>query len=321
VSGERYRGFVFVPGDLAEDVDLPLELRKEILYVHARLAELDHWALLGVPWNSPVEKVREAYLAKVKVFHPDRHPGKRLGSYLARMQNVFRALTEARDLLQDPVRREPYVRKTAPADELARLQVRDIESEKRADERRARLARQNPLLARAVRIQDFLSRGKRALEEGRWQQALNDFQMVVSLDERHAEARKLAEDARRKLASSRAAEAYEAGLKAALAGQPQGALALFREAHEADPQNPRFAVAAARASLGAGDADGARELAERAVRAAPRDASAHEALARVLHATGQGREARKAAEKALELDPGLAEARALLKKLRWSFLG
>jgi tetratricopeptide (TPR) repeat protein len=306
---------------LAEDVDLPVELRKEILYVHAKLAELDHWALLGVPWNAPVDRVREAYLAKVKVFHPDRHTGKRLGSYLPRMETVFRALTAARDLLQDPAKREPYVRKTAPADELARMQVRDLESERRSEERRARLVRQNPLLARAGRIQDFLARGKRAFEEGRWQQALNDFQMVVSLDERHPEAKKLAEDARRKLGAARAAEAYESGLKAELAGQPQAALAMFRDAHEADPQNPRYAVATARAALGAGDAAGAREVAERAVRAAPRDGAAHEVLAQVLYAAGHNREAKKAAEKALEIDPDLADAKALVKKLRWNFLG
>lgn len=321
MSADRYKGFVFVPAELAEDVDLPVELRKEVLYVHARLAELDHWALLGVPWNAPVERVREAYLARVKIFHPDRHTGKRLGSYLARMETVFRALTAARDLLQDPVRREPYVRKTAPPEELARMQLRDLEAERRADERRARLARQNPLLARAGRIQEFLARGKRAFEEGRWQQALNDFQMVVSLDERHPEARKLAEDARRKLGASRAGDAYEAGLKAELAGQPQAALAMFRAAHEADPQNPRYAVATARAALAVGDAAAAREVAERAVRAAPRDGPSHEALAQALYAAGQSREAKRAAEKALELDPSLPDAKALVKKLRWNFLG
>jgi tetratricopeptide (TPR) repeat protein len=321
VSGDRYQGFVFVPAELAEDVDLPVELRKEILWLHARLDELDRWALLGVPWNAPVDQVRDAYLARVKVFHPDRHPGKRLGAYRARMERVFRALTEARDLLQDPVRRAAYVRSTAPPEELARLQVRDLESEKRADERRARLARQNPLLARAARTQEFLARGRRAFEEGRWQQALNDFQMVVSLDERHAEGRRLAEEARSRLASARAAEAFETGLKAELAGQPQTALALFREAHEADPQNPRFAVAASRASLAVGDVAGAREAAEHAARAAPRDGAAQQALALALLAAGLGKEARKAAERALELDPGLAEAKALVKRLRWSILG
>jgi len=321
VGSDRYQGFVFLPADLAEDVELPLEIRKEILFVHARLAKIDHWSILEVPWNAPVGRVREAYLAKVKLFHPDRHAGRRLGSYRARMEQVFRRLTEARDLLADPARRPEYVRKTAPADDLARMRVREIEDEKRAEERRARLARQNPLLARAGRVQDMVERGRRAMEEGRWQQALNDLQMAASLDERNAEVRKLAEEARRKLAAVRATEEYENGVKAELSGQGAAAAALFRKAFDTDPANARYASAAARAALTVGDAAAGRELAEKAVRIAAGSAEAHEVLALALHGSGLAREARKEAEKALELDPSRERAKALYKKLRWSFLG
>jgi curved DNA-binding protein CbpA len=321
VSGDRDKGFIFVPADLAEDVDLTAELKKDILFTHAKLGELDHWQLLGLPWGAAVEKVRDAYLDRVKVFHPDRHPGKRLGTFRARMEAIFRALTEARDQLVDPARREAYARKTAPPDERARQQVRQIEGEHRAVERRARLARQNPLLARATRVQEFMARGRAAFEQGNWQQAQNDFQMVVSLDERHGEARKMAEEARRKLLATRAADTYDDGLKAELSGQPQAAAAFFVEAAAADPQNGRFAVAAARALTATGDLEGARQQAERAVRLAPRDGATHEALALVLHASGQVREAKKEAERALELDPSREQARALVRKLRWNFLG
>jgi Flp pilus assembly protein TadD len=70
-----------------------------------------------------------------------------------------------------------------------------------------------------------------------------------------------------------------------------------------------------------GDQAEARALAEQAVRAAPRDARAFDALGAALHAAGEPREARRALERAVELDPALESARALLKKLRWSFLG
>jgi len=320
VDGDRYKGFLFLPADLAEDVELPLELRKEILFTHAQLATLDHWSILEVPWNAPVERVREAYLAKVKVFHPDRHSGRRLGSYRARMEQVFRRLTEARDLLTDAARREPYVRKTAPADDLVRMRLRELEDEKRVEERRARLARQNPLVARAGRVQDMVARGRQAMEEGRWQQALNDLQMAASLDDRNPDVRKLADEARRKLAAARAAEEYESGVKAELAGQGAAAAALFRRAFDTDPQNGRYAVAAARAALAVGDAATAREMAEKAVRLAAGSAEAHEVLALALHAAGMAREAKTAVEKALEIDPSRERSKALHKKLRWSFL-
>ncbi|HET9599603.1 MAG TPA: tetratricopeptide repeat protein [Anaeromyxobacteraceae bacterium] len=318
---DRYHGFVFTPADLAEEADLPLETRKEILYLHHRLGELDHWQLLGVRWNASPDDVRSAYLGKAKSFHPDRFAGKRLGSYLSRIERIFRALTEARDVLCDPARRPEYARSSAPPEEFARMEARRLEAEARAGERRARLARANPLVARAARVQELVRRGKQAMDEGKFAQAGNDFLTALGLDPRHPEARTLADAARRKSAALRARELYDRGLAAEMVGNKAAAQAAFREAAEADPAEPRFAAAASRLALEVGDVDGARLQAEAAVRAGPRDARAFEALGAVLHRQGQPREAKRALERAVELDPALETARTLLKKLRWSFLG
>ena len=318
---DRYQNFVFTPSDLAEDVDLPLETRKEILYLHARLGEIDHWQVLGLRWNAPAEAARAAYLDKVKVFHPDRHAGRRLGSYLGRIERIFRALTEARDVLSDPVRRPEYARRTAPPEEFARMETRKLEDEVRTAERRARLARANPLVARASRVQDLVRRGKEAMAEGRFGPAANDFLTALGLDPRHPEARALAEEAKSKVGAGRARELYDRGLAAELLGNRAAALAALREAAEIDPGEPRYAAAASRAALDAGDVEGALELAESAVRAGPRLARAFEALGAALQRQGQARDAKRALERALELDPSLESAKALLKKLRWSFLG
>jgi curved DNA-binding protein CbpA len=321
VSGDRYRNFVFTPADLAEDVDLPLELKKEILYLHARLGRIDHWELLGVRWNAPAAAVRAAYLEKVKVFHPDRHGGRRLGTYLPRIEKIFRALTEARDVLEDEPRRAEYAKKTAPPDEFARMEARRLEDEVRTGERRARLARGNPLVARAARVQDLVQRGKQAMADGKFSQAANDFLTVLGLDPRHAEARALAEEAKKRSTAERARALYDRALEAEATGNRAAAVAAAREAAETDPGNPRFATVASRLALEAGDAGEARALAEQAVRAGPREARAFEALGAALQAQGLVKEARRALERALELDPALESAKALMKKLRWSFLG
>jgi curved DNA-binding protein CbpA len=321
VSGDRYRNFVFTPADLAEDVDLPLELKKEILYLHARLGRIDHWELLGVRWNAPAAAVRAAYLEKVKVFHPDRHGGRRLGTYLPRIEKIFRALTEARDVLEDEPRRAEYAKKTAPPDEFARMEARRLEDEVRTGERRARLARGNPLVARAARVQDLVQRGKQAMADGKFSQAANDFLTVLGLDPRHAEARALAEEAKKRSTAERARALYDRALESEAMGNRAAAVAAAREAAETDPGNPRFATVASRLALDSGDAGEARALAEQAVRAGPREARAFEALGAALQAQGLVKEARRALERALELDPALESAKALMKKLRWSFLG
>jgi tetratricopeptide (TPR) repeat protein len=318
---DRYQGFVFNPADLAEPVELDPERRKEILFLEAHLAQWTHYQVLGLAWNAGAEAARAAYLDRVKIFHPDRYPGARLGSYRARLERIFHRLTEARDLLVDDARRPAYAKATAPPLERAKLQARELEDERRTAERRARLARQNPLLGRATRVAELLEHGKAALAEGKFQQAANDFQLVTSLDPGQREAAELAAVARRKAVGGKVDELVEKARAAEAMGSWSQAVSTYRAALEADPSSHRAAILGARAALQAGDALGARGFAEQAVRAAPRNGAAHEALGLALEAAGQKGEARKALERALELDPKLEGARERLKKLRWSFLG
>jgi tetratricopeptide (TPR) repeat protein len=318
---DRYQGFVFSSADLAEDVDLDVERRKEILFVDAHLPAWTHWEVLGIPWNAPAAAAKAAYLDKVKVFHPDRYPGKRLGGFRARLERVFRRVTEARDVLADENRRAAYVRTTAPPEEVAKQEVRKLEDERRAAERRARIARQNPLLQRAGRIGELVERGRAALAEGRFAQAAADLLVAQGMDPKNAELAALAAEAKRKAAAAKATELFRKGVEAEALGRTQAALEAYREAVEADPTNVRAAAQAARTAAAAGDLRTARELVDRALQASPRSGVAHEALGFVLEAEGNKKEAKKALERALELDQSLERARERLKKLRWSFLG
>lgn len=313
---DRFHGFVFNAEDLSEDVDLDVERRKEILFAEASLARGSHWEALGIPWNASSADARTAFLEKARVFHPDRYPGKRLGSYRARLERVFRGIVEARDTLGDETKRAAYVRSSAPPAELARMEARRLEDERRSVERRARLAKQNPLLSRVSRLQELVARGKAAFASGDFAAAANDLLLAQGMAPNNAEIAALAVEARKKAGAARASQAYERGLEAEALGSWPAALARFREALEGDPTHVRAASHAARVSISLGDLAGARALAEVAVRAAPRAAAAHEALGLVLDAEGKKKEARRALEKAVELDPTLESARARLKKLR-----
>jgi tetratricopeptide (TPR) repeat protein len=318
---DPYKGFVFNPADLAEDVDLDEARRKAILHAEAMLATWTHYEVLGLAWNAGAEAARAAYIEKVKLFHPDRYPGKRLGTYRSRLEKVFRRLTEARDVLVDEVRRPAYAKATAPALEATRLAARALEDERRAEERRARLARQNPMLARATRVSDLMKRAKEALAAGQFQQAANDFQLVVSLDPGHREAIELGAEAKKRSMAGRVEGLLEKAQASEALGQPGQALSAYRAALEVDPANLRVCILAARVALKLGDVGSARELAEQGVRAAPRNGAAHEMLGLVHEAAGRKGDAKKALERALELDPKLESAKERLKKLRWSFLG
>jgi tetratricopeptide (TPR) repeat protein len=320
VSDDRYKGFVFGAAELSEDVDLELDRRKEILFIDAHLGRWTHWEVLGIAWNSPPASARAAYVEQVKVFHPDRYARRRLGSYRARLERIFRRITEARDVLADEAKRAAYAKVTAPPEEFARMEARKLDDERRAEERRARLARQNPLVGRAARVGELLQRGKVALAEGRFSQASADLQLAAGMDPQNRELAALAADARKKAAVAKGADLYRKGLEAEALGNLSGALAAFREALEADPGLTRAASQGARAAARLGDLGAARALADAALRAGPRSGIAHEAIGLVLELEGNKKEARKALERALELDPTLESARERLKKLRWGFL-
>jgi len=320
VKADRYQGFLFNPADLSEDVDLDVDRRREILYLAAQIDGWTHWQALELPWNASASQARDAYREKAKVFHPDRFQGRRLGAFRPRLERIFRRLTEARDALSDEASRAAYARKTAPPEEVARSAVRSIEDDVRARERRARLARTNPMVSRVARVRELMDRGRKAKEEERFGDAARDFLTATALDPTHAEARSLAEDARRRAAAGKARELWEKARTAELQHDLDRAQMHAEAAVEADPGEPRYLVYVARLALLRGALETARGRAEAAVRAAPALATAHEVLGDVLAAQGESGPARKALERALELDAGLDGVRERLRKLRWSFL-
>lgn len=320
MQADRFQGFLFNPADLSEDVDIDLDRRREILYLMASMDGWTHWQVLDVPWNAPVDKARDAYREKAKVFHPDRYPGRRLGSFRGRLERIFRRLTEARDVLGDEAARAAYARSTAPPEEVARAAARQIENDTRARERRARLVRNNPVVSRVARVRELIDRGRRAMQENRFTDAARDFLTAVAMDPSAVEAKALAEQARSKASSGKARELWEKALASELQHELDRAQFLAEAAVEADPGEPRYVIYVARLAIQRGAMETARLRAEAAVRSAPSLATAHEILGEVLAIQGDSAAAKRSLERALELDEGLTGARDRLRKLRWSFL-
>lgn len=99
---------LYNPAELEEDVDLPVERRREILDRYYRLEELDYYQLLGLPRSAEKKDIRDAYFGLSKLFHPDTLFGKKLGSYQQKMELVFGALTKAYEVLGKKRKRKDY---------------------------------------------------------------------------------------------------------------------------------------------------------------------------------------------------------------------
>jgi hypothetical protein len=99
---------LYDPRELDEEVDLPLERRKQLLELYYRLEQLDYYEALGVDYTADKKDIRAAYFALSKVFHPDSMFRKNLGSFKPKMEATFKYLTEAYETLSKKKNREEY---------------------------------------------------------------------------------------------------------------------------------------------------------------------------------------------------------------------
>ena len=94
--------------ELEEENDLTPEQKKKTLDYFYRLEDLDHYQLLGIDKTADKKTVKRAYNALAVVFHPDRYFKKNLGTFKAKMTEVFNKITEANDCLVDAEQRAEY---------------------------------------------------------------------------------------------------------------------------------------------------------------------------------------------------------------------
>lgn len=327
-----------VSAAMEEEVDLDPARKKEILELEAQLDQVDYFALLGLSSAASPEEAKQAYYQASRRFHPDRFFGKNLGSFRARVERIFRRLSEAQQTLTDPKRRGEYLKEhpelsapsaTRPAPSRRPTsdsavpppeppRPRTPEDEVREAERRARFAR-HPYLARGSQLHELITRARAKMEKGEFGQAVSDLQLAAQIDDRDSQVKGLLAEARRKHESRRGQDEMQKGAEAEQMGDLQAALAAYRAAASTDPQNGSAAFAAARVMNRLGlDPREAKALAQRAVELDPRRAGYRVLLGKLLEDLGMKSSAKRQFEEALKLDPGHLEAKKHLKK-RWPF--
>ena len=313
----------------AEEVDLEPERKAEILALERRLDTADHFALLGLEPGADAATAKKAFYELSRKYHPDRFYGKNLGSFRNRLDRIFRKLSEAHAVLSDAGKRDAYLKAHPDLAERRRVALTPAPvsldpadqalAQERAAERRSRLAR-HPYLARAAKVNDALAQGRKLVEQGDYERAYQDLNLVLQLDPTNREATQLLQEARRRHDAGRAARELARGRELEARGDLPAALAAYKLASGLDGQNPDAAVlhAVAARKLGV-PPDEQRTLAQRAVDLAPNRARAHALLAQVLLDAGAKKLAKRHFEEALKLEPDHADAKAQLKKLRWTF--
>jgi DnaJ-domain-containing protein 1 len=88
-------GSQVAPADLIDGHDLPLDTKRRIIRLCRRLRDIPPHELLGVAADADKAAIKRAFAAASKELHPDRHYGKDLGSFRAKLAKVFGRVSEA----------------------------------------------------------------------------------------------------------------------------------------------------------------------------------------------------------------------------------
>jgi curved DNA-binding protein CbpA len=95
-------------GTAQGDVELDEAKRTYFDEAYAALPRANHYELLGVPRDADKKALKRAYFGLAATVHPDRHFGKKLGPYKAKMEVLFTRITIAFEVLSDPKARAAY---------------------------------------------------------------------------------------------------------------------------------------------------------------------------------------------------------------------
>ncbi|HUS65615.1 MAG TPA: DnaJ domain-containing protein [Kofleriaceae bacterium] len=204
----------------------------------------DHFAVLGVPRSASAVEVRTAYFGLAKRLHPDRLQAVGVDDMANDAQRLFARINQAFGVLNDPQKRQEYLRVMTAGGE-------DVVNKAQAQAEEAAI--------RALRAEEAYRMGEMALRRNNFREALEMFDQAAELQPEEAEYLALsawatwlcAEDkvqvsaaVQRRLSQAIARQPkcipahFYAGQVAKQSGRTQAAIESFKQVVELNPNHP-----------------------------------------------------------------------------------
>lgn len=324
-SDDEFGGFQFPEALLQEEVDLKEDEKRKILFFHGHLSHWTHYQVLGVRWRDDAKTIKKAYFERSKEWHPDRFRREPLGSYKSRIDDIFRAVRDAYNVLSKPDAKAAYDRDHAPSldeedmAEMLAAQRRERRSEEREEERRRRRLERNPMRRRMHRAKALHEEALQLKEKGELLEALRSAQAAAAFHDKE-EYRQLKRELQAATAELRVGPLIRRGMHAESMTSWEDAIAVFEEAVRLAPEHgPARLRLAYNLVMGGRPPQQVNEHIQRALQLMPEEPEAHFVRGLCYEKGDMGKAALRAYQRALELKPNYAEARKRLKKLRWGF--
>jgi curved DNA-binding protein CbpA len=311
-----------------ESLDLSPKQQERILEFERGL-DGSYFELLGVPRTADAKDIKRAYFQLSREFHPDRHYGRALGPYQARLEAIFRKLVEAYELLSDPATRIEIERSmSASPGRPAGAEKEPAEgagsTQPRAHDKWSRLARlrkkfhvpEEVMAERRFKGRQFYEAAMVSAKKKRWLEAAASIRLAIAFDPTDRSFKSAFADVQAHVHQMRAEELIEQANASWDDRSRQEALGLYEEALLYRPSDPQMNDRAAQLCLEIRELDRALEYAEIATQVCPEVGDYHRTLGMVFRAQGLREKAKAALKEAIRLDPEDARASEQLASLR-----
>ena len=333
-------GLVELDGDAPSDgasaqgvdpgLDISVELQREILQAEASLDRTYH-ELLGVTRSSDAKEIKRAYFALSKKFHPDRYYRQRIGSFKTSLENVFKKLAEAYELLSDPTTRAEIERSLAQAPPPKAAQAapkptptdtaapkgypRKLSKRETLERLRNRFRLPESVMAeRRLKARNFYESARIAMSQCSWLEAAASTRLAIAFDPWEAEYKRGFAEIQSKVHDVRAGELLKKAEEQETTS-PSDALKLYEEVIHYRPGDARAHLRGARLALEVNELEQACEWAEAAADLAPAEFEPRLLLVRALRKAGLRDRALEALAEAEKIDPARPEIASERKAL------
>jgi curved DNA-binding protein CbpA len=321
---DPYGAFIFPLPLMQADCALDEEQRKKVIYTYEKLDALNHYELLGVRRRDDAKAIKAAFQSKVFEWHPDKWP-KNSGPFAKMIQQIFERVKRASAVLSNEKSRVAYDAELGPfymdEDDLAEMKAQQRRKEREAFRERERVdrrKRRNPMIKRLDQAREHYRKAIAHEKAGEVVEGLREAQTAVTFDPKNEDFAKLVERLSAAASDHRIGPAMAKGRRLEHLLRFDEAIECFEHAVRHAPENGEVRLRLAYNLVQAQrETQEALKHAKKAVELLPEEAEAHYVLALCWMRADAKKAAVSAAQRALDLRPSYAEAKKLLKKLRW----
>jgi len=320
----RFEGFMFPRGPLEEICALEVNVRKEMLFLDARIDDMSPFKVIDVPMSADDGRVMRQADKKLRMFHPDTYFGQEVGSFGPMILRLYNKIREAADLLLDPAKRSELrtqlMGMTAEEIKEEELPAEVRNARKKERERisaglRRRRMRKNPMFANIGRAKALYQEAMQFVEKKEFAKAHNAIMAAKTFDPRNPLYTEMEERMRVRASDHRSEPHVKAAEFAMNVGRWDQAALAFKNAATICAHRPEYWARAAECCCRVGeDLQEAANMAQKAIDIAPDNTEFLRVMLNILDTAGMDAKARNIAEKIARLDPAASDIQERLKR-------